>query len=93
VLFVVTLVALYGLSFLVGRWEAPREVGPTPPRAVIAVAAVLAFIPPFLVLQFFMDLPLAIIGSVLLTVSVLLLGRWGSRLSTRSASGLASSPD
>ncbi len=89
VLFVLTLVALYGLSFLVGRWEAPREVGPTPPRAVIAIAAVLAFIPPLLVLQFFMSLPLAILGSVLLTVSVMLLGRWGSRLAARTEPGLA----
>jgi hypothetical protein len=79
VLFVVTLIALYGLSFLVGRWEAPREVGPTPRTAVIAVATVLAFVPPFLVMELFMDLPIAVIGSALLTASVLLLGRWGSR--------------
>jgi peptidoglycan/LPS O-acetylase OafA/YrhL len=84
VLFVVTLVALYGLSFLVGRWEAPREVGPTPPTPVIAVATVLAFVPPFLVLELFMDLPIAVVGSVLLSISILLLGRWGSRRFART---------
>lgn len=76
VLFVIVLVALYGLSFLVGRWEAPREIGPTPPTGIVAFAAVLSFIPSFLVLEFFMDLPLAITGTVLLSFSILLLGRW-----------------
>ena len=78
VMFVLVMAAVFGLSFLVGRWEAPREVGPTPPSGVVAIATVLAFIPPFLVMEFFMDLPIAIIGSVLLGVSILMLGRWGA---------------
>ncbi|TBN57188.1 acyltransferase [Glaciihabitans arcticus] len=76
ILFVIVLVALFGLSFLVGRWEAPREVGPTPPPVVVGVAAVLAFLPALLVLQFFLDLQLAIVGAVLLGVAVMVLGRW-----------------
>ncbi len=80
------LVAIYGLSFLVGRWEAPREVSGAPPKAVVALAAVLAFIPNLLVLQFFMSLPLAILGSVLLGAAVLMLGRWPERKIVPAAS-------
>ena len=77
-LYLLVLLGVFGLSFIVGRWEAPREVTSTPPTAVVAVAATLAFIPPFLVMEYFMDLPLSIIGSVLLAISVLMLGRWKS---------------
>ncbi|TAJ46467.1 MAG: acyltransferase [Herbiconiux sp.] len=83
-MFLLVMAAVFGLSFLVGRWEAPREFGPKPPTPVVAVATVLAFIPPFAVMEFFMDLPLAIGGSVLLAVAVLLLGRWPAA-SSRSA--------
>lgn len=79
VLYVVVLAGVFGLSFLVGRWEAPREVTATPPVSVVAVAAVLSFIPSFLVMEFFMDFWIAVIGSVLLGVSILMLGRWRSR--------------
>jgi fucose 4-O-acetylase-like acetyltransferase len=74
--FVIVLAAVFGLSFLVGRWEAPREVGVTPPPGVVAFATVLAFIPPFAVMEWFMDLPIAIGGSLLLSAAILLLGRW-----------------
>ena len=77
--FVIVLLAVFGLSFLVGRWEAPKEVTATPPGGVVAVAAILSFIPSFLVMELFMDLPIAIIGSVLLAISVLMLGRWKPR--------------
>jgi fucose 4-O-acetylase-like acetyltransferase len=79
VMFIVVMAAVFGLSFIVGRWEAPREVAPTPPNAVVAVATVLAFLPPFAVMEWFMDLPIAIAGSVSLGVAILLLGRWSSR--------------
>jgi fucose 4-O-acetylase-like acetyltransferase len=74
-LFVVVLAVVFALSFLVGRWEAPRMVGATPRPAVVAGATVLAFLPPFAVMEWYMDLPTAIIGSVLLSAAVLLLGR------------------
>lgn len=77
--FLVVLGVVYGLSFLVGRWEMPREVGSTPPAWVVALAAICAFVPSFLVLQFFMDLTLAATGTVLLSAAILLLGRWPSR--------------
>lgn len=83
-LYLLVLAGVFGLSFLVGRWEAPREVTPTPPIAVVTIAAVLSFIPSFLVMQFFMDIWIAVTGSVLLSAAVLLLGRWGQAPSLRS---------
>lgn len=79
VLYVVVLLAVFALSFVVGRWEAPREITPTPPANIVAIAAVLSFIPSFLVMEFFMNLTLAVVGSMLLAVSVLMLGRWRTR--------------
>ena len=43
-----------------------------PGAAAIVVAAVLAFIPPFTVMQWFLDLQLAVSGTVLLAASALL---------------------
>ena len=80
--YLIVLSAVFLLSFLVARWEAPREVTPTPPAPVVAAAAILSFIPSFLVMEFFMDFTIALVGSVLLSVSVLMLGRWGQRTLT-----------
>jgi fucose 4-O-acetylase-like acetyltransferase len=67
---------LFALSLLVGRWEQPREVGPTPPAWVVAVAATLTIVPPTLIIQFFLDLTLAIVGAVCFGIAILVLGRW-----------------
>lgn len=75
IMFVLVLAAVFALSFLVGRWEAPRMVGATPRPAVVAIATVLAFVPPFVVMEWYMDLPTAVAGSVLLSAAILLLGR------------------
>jgi len=80
VFFVIVAVALFGLSFLVARWEAPREVGETPPGAVVGIAAALTFLPAFCVMQWFLDFPLAVFGSACLGAAVLLLGRWPARV-------------
>jgi hypothetical protein len=74
--YVLVLALLFALSFLVGRWEQPRELGPTPPIWVVVVAAVLTFVPPFLVIEYFLDLWLAIAGAASFGVAILLLGRW-----------------
>lgn len=74
--FVVVLLAVFGLSFLVGRWEAPRQLGPTPPTAVVVAGAALTFVPTFAVMEWYLDLWLAAAGAVLLSATVLLLGRW-----------------
>ncbi|MDQ2698880.1 MAG: acyltransferase, partial [Actinomycetota bacterium] len=81
-LYVLVLVAIFGLSFLVGSWEAPKEVTGVPPTGIVALAAAFTFIPNLAVLWFFLDLPLAILGSTLLAVAVLMLGRWPSRAPT-----------
>lgn len=76
VAYLIVLGALFALSLLVGRWEAPREVGPTPPGFVVGVAAALTITPTFLVIEYFLDLWLAILGAVFLGAAILLLGRW-----------------
>jgi peptidoglycan/LPS O-acetylase OafA/YrhL len=78
--YLVVLVALFGLSFLVGRWEAPREVGATPPALVVALCTVLTFIPALLILQWFLNLEFAILGAVFYSATVLMLGRWKTRM-------------
>jgi fucose 4-O-acetylase-like acetyltransferase len=76
ILYVLTFAALFALSFLVGRWEAPREVGVTPPLGVVAFSALITFLPAFLVMNWFLNFWFAAIGAVLLGAAVLLLGRW-----------------
>jgi fucose 4-O-acetylase-like acetyltransferase len=79
VVYLLVLGILFALSFGVGRWEQPRELGPTPPIWVVAVAAALTFVPTFLVIEYFLDLWLAIAGAACLSVAILLLGRWPQR--------------
>ncbi len=74
--YVIVLGLLFALSFVVGRWEAPREVGPTPPVGVVALSAVLTFLPTFLEIELFLSLPLAVLGAVFFGTAVLMLGRW-----------------
>ncbi|NEM90635.1 acyltransferase family protein [Galbitalea soli] len=76
VLYLLVLLGVFGLSFLVGRWEAPRELTATPPTVVVAVAAVLTFIPAFLVMQWFLNVWFAAVGVLLLGGAILMLGRW-----------------
>lgn len=85
--FVVVIGLVFAVSFLVARWEAPRMIGMTPPPTVVAGATVLAFIPPFAVMEWFMDLPIAILGSVLLAIAVLLLGRGRPEADLRTGGG------
>ena len=75
-LYVLVLLMLFALSFLVGRFEAPREVGPIPPNRVVVIAAVLTIVPPALIIEYFLNLPLAIVSAVSFGVAILLLGRW-----------------
>ena len=77
-IYLLVLGLLFLLSLLVGRWERPREVGPTPPGWVVAVAAALTIVPPTLIIQYFLDLKLAIVGAVTFGLAILLLGRWPS---------------
>ena len=76
--YVLVLVVLFGLSLLVGRWEQPRELGPTPPVPIVALAAVLTIAVPALLIPFGLDLALAIAGAVTFGLAILILGRWRS---------------
>lgn len=75
-IYVLVLLLLFALSFLVGRFEAPREVGPTPPAWIVVLAAVLTIVPPALIIEYFLNLPLAIVSAVSFGIAILLLGRW-----------------
>jgi hypothetical protein len=75
-MYVLVLLALFGLSFLVGRFETPREVTATPPTWVVALSVVLTFVPALLILQWFLNFWFACIGAVFYGAAVLMLGRW-----------------
>lgn len=92
-IYLLVLLLLFALSLLVGRFEAPREVGPTPPGWVVVLASVLTIVPPALIIEYFLNLPLAIVSAVSFALAILLLGRWPTArgASPLPASGPASS--
>lgn len=73
---VVVVVVLYALSLLIARWEALGDLLPAPAAVVVAIGFVLAFVPPFAVMQWGLSLWLAVGGAICLGVAVLLLRRW-----------------
>ena len=75
IMFVAVLAVLLVLSLAIARWEALGSLGPTPRPGVVAVAWLCAFAPPFAVMQWFLDLPIAVGGALLLAVAVVLLRR------------------
>ncbi|MEZ5190025.1 MAG: acyltransferase [Schumannella sp.] len=77
--FVIVLAALYALSLLVGRWEQPRQAGPTPPAPVVAAAVVLTVAVPTLLIPLGLDFVLAVAGFLTIGAAILLLGRWPAR--------------
>ncbi|WEK12299.1 MAG: acyltransferase [Candidatus Microbacterium phytovorans] len=85
-MFVVVLAAVLALSVLIARWEALGTLGPSPSPVVVGIAWLCAVAPPFAVMQWFLDLPLAVGGTVLLTVSVVLLRHPLFAARTRAAS-------
>lgn len=74
--YVLVLAVLFALSLLVGRWEAPREVGPTPPAAVVALSVVLTVAVPFLMIPLGLDFAFAVAGAITFGIAILILGRW-----------------
>ena len=83
-MFVAVIGALLALSLVVGRWETVGELGPTPAAAIVAIAWLCAFVPPFAVMEWSLDVRLAVGGAILLGVSVLLLRRAPGARSERS---------
>jgi fucose 4-O-acetylase-like acetyltransferase len=79
IVYLLVLGILFALSLGVGRWEKPRVLGPTPSVGVVALAAALTFVPTFLVIEYFLDLWLAVAGAASLWVAILVLRRWPRR--------------
>jgi fucose 4-O-acetylase-like acetyltransferase len=79
IVFVVVLGILYALSLLIARWEAVGALGGTPAASVVVIGFVLAFAPPFAVMEWGLDLGLAAGGAVCLAVAVVLLRRFPAR--------------
>jgi fucose 4-O-acetylase-like acetyltransferase len=75
IMFVAVLGVLLALSLGIARWEALGALGETPRASVVALAWVCAFLPPFAVMEWFLDLPIAVAGAALLAVAVVLLRR------------------
>ena len=75
-MYLIVLGCLFGLSFLVGRFERVGELGVAPPAWVVGLSAVLVFVPALLILQWFLNLEFAILGAVFYAAAVLLLRRW-----------------
>ena len=92
-IYLLVLGLLFLLSLLVGRWEHPREVGPTPPAAVVAIASVLTIVPPALIIEFFLDLKLSILSAVCFGIAILLLGRWPKPREAAAAPGTAATSE
>ncbi len=77
---VVVLAAVLALSLVIVRWEAVGRLGATPSATAVALGWLCAVVPPFAVMQWFLDVQLAVGGAVLLTIAVILLGgRRGAR--------------
>jgi hypothetical protein len=74
--YLLVLALLFALSLVVGRWEAPREVGPTPPAGVVALSVVLTVAVPFLMIPLGLDFAFAVAGAITFGVAILILGRW-----------------
>lgn len=76
VVLVAVLAVVWAVSLPLGRFERVSTAIPEgfrrPATWAIVAAAVLAFIPPFTVMQWFLDLELAVVGTVLLAASVVL---------------------
>ncbi|MEO5920991.1 MAG: acyltransferase [Pseudolysinimonas sp.] len=81
--YVLVLAGLFALSFLVGRWEQPRELGATPPVAFVVIAAALVIAVPTIMIPLGLDFALAVAGVITFGVAILLLGRWGVLLGRR----------
>lgn len=73
---VVVVVILYALSLLIARWEAVGDLPPAPSVVIVAAGFVLAFVPPFAVMQWGLSLWIAVGGAICLGVAVPLLRRW-----------------
>ncbi len=75
IMFIAVLAAVLALSLAIARWEALGTLGSVPAVGWVAVGWVCAFVPPFAVMEWFLDVWLAVGGAVLLAVAVWALRR------------------
>jgi surface polysaccharide O-acyltransferase-like enzyme len=75
IFYLLTLACIYALSIPLGWFERPRELKSTPRDAVVAIGAVLTFVPAFVVLQWYLNFADAILGAVCLGIVAILLNR------------------
>ena len=80
-MYLIVLACLYGLSFLVGRFEKPRDLVAIAPGWVVGLSAVLVFIPALLILQWFLNFWFAALAAVFYATAILLLSRWRAQQS------------
>lgn len=73
VLFVVVLGVLGVLSLGLARFESLGRLGPSPSRVLVGIAWCGAFLPPFLIMEWGMNLTFAVTGAILTGLAVLLL--------------------
>jgi len=86
VMFAVVLAAVLALSLLIARWEALGTLGPVPATPIVVIGWFCAFVPPFAVMEWFLDAWLAAGGAVLLAIAVWLLRR-GARAARAADAG------
>jgi hypothetical protein len=82
ILYGVTLLAVFGLSSVVGRFEAPPGELRTPDLRLTIIAAALTFIPALLVTVYFLSLWTAVLGAALIGGAVLVLSSRATRPAT-----------
>ena len=75
IFYLLTLAGVYALSIPLGWFERPRPLRAAPSNAVVAICAVLTFVPAFVVLQWYLNFANAIIGAVCLGVVAITLNR------------------
>ena len=90
--YVLVLGVLFALSLLVGRWEQPREVGPTPPALVVALSVLLTVAVPILLIPLGLDFALAVAGAITFGTAILILGRWRKAPATVGPEVTSNSP-
>ena len=77
-MFLVVMGILYALSLVVGRWEAIPPLPADPRPASVGLGVALAFVPAFLVMEFGLDVRLAVGGALAYAVAVTVLRRTGT---------------
>ncbi|MDF0513089.1 acyltransferase [Agromyces sp. H3Y2-19a] len=86
IMFVVVLAVVFAIAPLLVRFERMPTAIPAgrtaPSPKVTAVATLLAIVPPFLVMQWFLDLQIAVVGTVLVALALVLLRPRGIRGAT-----------